>query len=154
MITSPDISRAGLLLGGLIAALGTTAVRAQNASASIGRTDLTALAYRNAPNLPGVAAAAVLRGFDQAGLYVVQGQMAAGSRFPSHRHPDERLTIVTSGIMHLGEGEVFDETKLVAYPVGTLALTPAGTFHYMLALSGAVTMLEIGAGPSGTVFAA
>ena len=114
--------------------------------------ELAKLNLKDNPVLPGISSTFIVGAFDKAGLYAAPGRMARGSKFPPHSHPDVRLTIVTSGTMFLGEGETFDEAKLVAYPVGTVAITPAGTPHYMMARDGDVTVLEIGAGPSGATF--
>lgn len=102
--------------------------------------------------LEGVASAFILGDFTTPGLYAAQGEMKEGAVFPPHTHPDQRLSIVTSGTMYLGTGETYDQDKLVAYPVGTMAITPAGVPHFMIALDGDVTILEIGSGPSGSKF--
>lgn len=101
----------------------------------------------------GVSAAFILGAFDAEGLFAASARMDPGAVFPPHAHPDTRLTIVTSGTMYLGEGERVDEAAMVAYPAGSVAVTPAGVMHFMVAGDGAATMLEIGSGPSGTTFA-
>ena len=88
----------------------------------------------------------------EAGLYTAYGVMAEGTRFLAHTHPDARVTVVLSGTMYLGQGESFDEANLVAYPAGTMAITPAGVAHYMYARDGDIAVLEIGSGPSGQSF--
>ncbi|MEM8792131.1 MAG: cupin domain-containing protein [Pseudomonadota bacterium] len=105
------------------------------------------------PAFPGVSNGFLIGAFDRAGLYAAEGEMAAGSTFPPHTHPDTRLTIVISGTMYLGEGTTADPARLIAYPAGTAAITPGGTPHYMAAQDGDVRVLEIGAGPSGFAFA-
>lgn len=124
----------------------------QTADPKIRSIELGKLQLGENPLLPGVANAFVLGAFDKPGLYAAHSRMAKGSRFPPHTHPDVRLTVVTSGVMYLGEGETFDEAKLVAYPVGTVAITQPGTPHYMDAKDGDVTLMEIGVGPSGAAF--
>jgi quercetin dioxygenase-like cupin family protein len=124
----------------------------QNPDAKIQLIELGKLQLKDNPLLPGVGNTFVLGAFDKPGVYAAHSRMAKGSRFPPHTHPDVRLTVVTSGVMYLGEGDVFDEVRLVAYPVGTVAVTPAGTPHYMYAKEGDVTVMEIGAGPSGAAF--
>lgn len=114
--------------------------------------ELHKLPLQDIPSLPGIGNTFIQGTFDKPGLYAAYSRMAEGSRFPPHSHPDVRFTVVTSGTMYLGEGEVFDEARLVAYPVGTAAITPANTAHYMFAKDGDVWVLEIGAGPSGATF--
>ena len=101
----------------------------------------------------GVAAAFVTGAFDAEGLYAANSVLSDGAFFPPHAHPDDRLTLVLEGTMHLGTGTSETETDETAYPAGTAVLTPAGTMHWMAARSGDVRVLEIGAGPSGTTFA-
>lgn len=102
--------------------------------------------------VPGVSSGFLIGSFGSDGLYGAQGVMRQGAVFPPHAHPDVRLTVVMSGTMYLGHGTAFDESALVAYPEGTVAITPAGTFHFMAAPDGDVSVLEIGSGPSGASF--
>lgn len=104
------------------------------------------------PGIGGVSSAMLIGAFDAGGLYAASGRLQKGSRFPPHSHPDQRLTVVLSGTMYLGEGETFSEDALVAYPAGTAAITPPGTPHFMSAPDGEVVVLEIGSGPSGATF--
>ncbi|MEM9356805.1 MAG: cupin domain-containing protein [Pseudomonadota bacterium] len=118
----------------------------------IQQIDLSKLTHKQLARFPGVSNAFLLGAFNKPGLYAAHGIMAAGTKFPPHQHPDVRLSIVVSGTMYLGQGETFEEDKLVAYPVGTVAITPANTPHFMFAKDGDVKILEIGAGPSGAKF--
>lgn len=43
------------------------------------------------------------------------------------------MTQVLSGTMYLAQGETINESDLIAYPAGTVAVTPPGTYHYMMA---------------------
>jgi quercetin dioxygenase-like cupin family protein len=114
---------------------------------------LSELALIANPKIEGVSAAFVVGAFDADGLYAARSTMAKGAVFPPHRHTDLRLTQVLSGTMYLAEGNVIDDAMLVAYPAGSVALTPPGTWHYMVAKDGDFTVLEIGSGPSETEFA-
>lgn len=114
--------------------------------------ELGKMTLKQIGTLPGISNAFIEGTFDTPGLYAAYGKMAKGSRFPPHSHPDVRLTVVTSGTMYLGEGETFDEAKLVAYSVGMVAITPANVPHFMDAKDNDVTVLEIGSGPSGARF--
>lgn len=137
----------------LAAHLGGAHAAADAPQATIKQIALSELALNDIPAFPGVSAAFIEGAFDKPGLYVAHSKMAEGAVFPPHAHPDVRLTVVTSGVMYLGQGEAFDESKLVAYPVGTVAVTPPGVYHFMAAKDGAATVLEIGSGPSGSSFA-
>ncbi len=111
--------------------------------------DLEGLTYKTHPLWPGVRAAFVAGSFDEPGLYGTHAWMEAGSIVPPHIHPDPRITVVTHGTMYVGIGETYDEDALVAYPEGSIFITPAGSPHFMLAKDGDTAVLDSGAGPSG-----
>ncbi len=118
----------------------------------IRKVELSEVALASTP-IEGVSSAFIVGAFDADGLYAARSTMVEGARFPPHRHTDQRMTLVLSGTMYLGSGESIDDASLVAYPAGTVAVTPAGAAHYMVARDGDFTVLEIGSGPSGTAFA-
>ena len=105
------------------------------------------------PVLQGVEGAFVTGAFDAPGLYAANSVMREGAVFPPHAHPDNRMSVVVSGTMYLGVGESVDEAAEQAFPAGSVALTPAGTMHWMIARDGDVRILEVGSGPSATTFA-
>ena len=82
------------------------------------------------------------------GAYAFRVRAQAGHKLPPHTHPDERTITVLSGTYWAGVGEVFDESKLVAYPAGTFYVIPAGIPHYSAVLEGEVLFQEAGVGPS------
>lgn len=137
----------------MVACLGAGPGWAQDDGAGIAKVTVADMELMPNPNLTGVSAAFVQGAFDAEGVFVAASTMTAGSVFPAHAHPDARVTVVTAGTMYLGEGAAMDEDALVAYPAGTAAITPAGTMHFMVAQDGDFSVLEIGAGPSGTTFA-
>jgi quercetin dioxygenase-like cupin family protein len=86
----------------------------------------------------------------KAGLYVDRIKFAAGTRVMPHWHPDSvRTVLVLSGTFYFAVGEVFDETKLTAYPAGTLYSEPPGTPHYAWAKDGEVILQVTAVGPTG-----
>jgi hypothetical protein len=52
------------------------------------------------------------------------------SRGPAHRHPDERVAMVVSGIWHFGFGKTFDPTHLRALPPGSFYTEPPNEDHF------------------------
>ena len=46
--------------------------------------------------------------------------------------------MVLSGTLYFGSGEVWDESKLKAYPAGTFYTEPAGAPHFVWAKDGEV----------------
>ncbi len=118
----------------------------------IRKLTLSEIPLRALEKFPGVSSAFLTGAFNAPGLYAAQGVMTKGSTFPPHSHPDIRLSVVVSGTMYLGQGEAFDTAKLIAFPAGSVAITPANTPHFMAAPDGDVRILEIGSGPSGATF--
>lgn len=125
---------------------------ADDPPAALKSIDLDALDYRQSLVFEGVTLALVTGDPAKAGLYTTHATMAAGSRVAPHTHPDPRITVVTDGTMYVGVGEVFDPARLVAYPEGSVFVTPADVPHFMLAKDGATSVLDSGAGPSGVDF--
>jgi len=70
------------------------------------------------------------------GPYVVRVKVPSGVKLMPHRHQEDRVYTVISGVFYIGLGEQFDETKLVAYPPGSVIVLPGGTPHFHWAKSG------------------
>ena len=67
-----------------------------------------------------------------------------------HWHPDPaRTVLVMSGTFYFAIGETWDETKLKAYPAGTLYSEPPKTPHYAWAKDGDVILQVTAIGPTG-----
>lgn len=135
----------------LLAGLAGSPSNAQTAetSTAVQKIQPSGMERKESPKLPGVSAAFIVGAFDQPGLYAAYSVMKKGSSFPLHEHPDIRMTVVVSGTMYLGNDT---GGEIVAYPAGTIAITPAGTPHSMVARDGDFAVLEIGSGPSATKF--
>jgi uncharacterized RmlC-like cupin family protein len=86
----------------------------------------------------------------KSGLYVDRIRFPAGTRVMPHWHPDEaRTVLVLSGTFYFAVGEQWDESKLVAYPAGTLYSEPPRTPHYAWARDGEVILQVTAIGPTG-----
>jgi quercetin dioxygenase-like cupin family protein len=84
------------------------------------------------------------------GLYVDRIKFSAGTKVMPHWHPDSvRTVLVLSGTFYFAVGDVFDETKLTAYPAGTLYSEPPGTPHFAWARDGEVILQVTAIGPTG-----
>jgi len=84
------------------------------------------------------------------GLYVDRIKFAAGTKVMPHWHPDPaRTVLVMSGTFYFAVGETWDESKLKAYPAGTLYSEPPGTPHYAWAKDGDVVLQVTAIGPTG-----
>lgn len=85
----------------------------------------------------------------QAGLYVIRVRLPADTRMMPHRHTEDRVYTVISGVFHIGLGDVFDESRLTAHAPGTVLVLPAGTAHFHWARSGEYVAQVSAIGPLG-----
>ncbi|SPD73350.1 exported hypothetical protein [uncultured Desulfobacterium sp.] len=110
------------------------------------------LKWVSPPGMPGVQGAWVLGSEQKPGTYLFRARLASGAKIPPHTHPDERNTTVLTGIIYVGFGEKFDETKMVAVPAGGVYIAPANVTHYIWARDGDASYQEAGTAPTGTFF--
>jgi quercetin dioxygenase-like cupin family protein len=83
------------------------------------------------------------------GPYVIRVKVPAGVKLMPHRHPEDRVYTVISGVFYIGLGEQFDEAKLAAYPPGAVIVLPGGTPHFHWAKSGEYVSQVTAIGPLG-----
>ena len=89
------------------------------------------------PAFPPSARLAVLVGDPKAsGPYVIRVKVPSGVKLMPHRHPEDRIYTIISGVFYVGLGETFDGDKVKAYPPGSLIVLPGGTWHFHWAKSG------------------
>lgn len=89
------------------------------------------------PAFPPPARLAVVVGDpSEAAPYVVRVKVPAGVKLMPHRHHEDRVYTVVSGVLYFGLGEEFDSGKLEAYPPGAVIVLPGGTPHFHWAKSG------------------
>ncbi len=110
------------------------------------------LAWEDNPDVPGVQNAAGVGDPTKPQLYTSFGKIEEDVRFPSHTHPDARITTVLSGIMFYGVGERSDRVEFEPYPAGSVIYTPPGTPHVMWAKEGEIVVQESGYGPTDIEF--
>ncbi|MFI6235920.1 cupin domain-containing protein [Micromonospora sp. NPDC050784] len=79
--------------------------------------------------------------------FVVRVKLPAGERLMPHRHREDRVYTVVSGVFYIGLGDEFDEEKLQAYPPGAVVILPGGTSHYHWAKSGEYVTQVTAIGP-------
>ena len=83
------------------------------------------------------------------GPYVIRVKVPAGVRLMPHRHPEDRIYTVMSGVFYIALGETFDEGSLKAYPPGSVIVLPGDTFHFHCARSGEYITQVTAIGPLG-----
>jgi quercetin dioxygenase-like cupin family protein len=97
---------------------------------------------------PPSARLAVLVGHPtEAGPYVIRVKVPAGVKLMPHRHEEDRVYTVMSGVFYIGRGDRFDEEKLEAYPPGSIVVLPGDTPHFHWAKSGEYVTQVTALGP-------
>jgi quercetin dioxygenase-like cupin family protein len=71
----------------------------------------------------------------EAGPYTIRVKVPHGVKLMPHKHPEDRVYTVISGVFYIGLGEKFDEEKLEAYPAGSVIVLPGNTAHFHWAKS-------------------
>ena len=108
------------------------------------------VAWRPFAAFPTLARLAVLVGDPiNPGPYVIRVRLPADVRMMPHRHLEDRIYTVISGVFYVGVGEVFDESKLTAHAPGSVLVLPAGTPHFHWARSGEYVTQVTAIGPLG-----
>jgi quercetin dioxygenase-like cupin family protein len=102
------------------------------------------------PAFPPEARLAVLVGQpSDPGPYVIRVKLPSGGKLMPHRHPEDRIYTVMSGVFYIGRGETFDDSKLEAFPPGSVVVLPGDTWHFHYAKSGEYVTQVTAIGPLG-----
>jgi quercetin dioxygenase-like cupin family protein len=83
------------------------------------------------------------------GLYTVRVKVPHGVKLMPHRHPEDRIYTVISGVFYIGLGDEFDADKLEAFPPGAVIVLPGNTSHFHWAKSGEYVTQVSAIGPLG-----
>ena len=104
--------------------------------------------WKSFPAFPPSARLAVLIGEpSEAGPYVIRVKVPGGVKLMPHKHPEDRIYTVMSGVFYIGLGEQFDGSKVEAYPPGSVIVLPGETWHFHWAKSGEYVTQVYGQGP-------
>ena len=102
------------------------------------------------PAFPPGARLAVLVGEPtQAGPYLIRVKVPSGVKLMPHKHPEDRIYTVISGVFYVGLGNRFDAEHLKAYPPGSVVVLPGNTWHFHWAKSGEYVTQVTAIGPLG-----
>ena len=85
----------------------------------------------------------------EAGPYLIRVKVPDGVKLMPHRHSEDRIYTVISGVFYIGVGEEFDPDKLAAYPPGAVIVLPGNTPHFHWAKSGEYVSQVTAIGPLG-----
>jgi quercetin dioxygenase-like cupin family protein len=100
------------------------------------------------PSFPPPARLAVVVGqLSEPAPYVVRVKLPSGVKLMPHRHHEDRVYTVMSGVFYIGLGEHFDGEALQAYPPGAVIVLPGGTPHFHWARSGEYVTQVTAIGP-------
>jgi quercetin dioxygenase-like cupin family protein len=102
------------------------------------------------PAFPPSARLAVIVGHpSEAGQYLIRVKVPSAVKLMPHRHPEDRIYTVMSGVFYIGLGDRFDGDKVKAYPPGSVIVLPGNTYHFHWAKSGEYVTQVSGMGPLG-----
>ncbi len=105
------------------------------------------------PAFPPLARLAILVGDPtKPGPYVIRVKLPAGVKMMPHKHPEDRIYTVLSGVFYIGLGEEFDESKLTAYAPGSVIILPGRQPHFHWAKSGEYITQVTAIGPLGLTY--
>ena len=108
------------------------------------------VAWKPFPAFPALARLAILVGDPtKPGPYVIRVRLPGNVRMMPHRHAEDRIYTVISGVFYVGVGDEFDESKLTAHAPGSVVVLPAGTPHFHWARSGEYITQISAIGPLG-----
>jgi quercetin dioxygenase-like cupin family protein len=98
---------------------------------------------------PSVRLAIVVGDPSKAGPYTIRVRVPHGVKLMPHRHPEDRVYTVISGVFYIGLGDRFDADKLQAYPPGSVIVLPGNTPHFHWAKSSEYVTQVNAIGPLG-----
>ncbi len=98
---------------------------------------------------PSVRLAVVVGEPSKEGPYTIRVHVPHDVKLMPHRHPEDRVYTVISGVFYIGLGDQFDANKLQAYPPGAVVVLPGDTPHFHWAKSGEYITQVTAIGPLG-----
>jgi quercetin dioxygenase-like cupin family protein len=98
---------------------------------------------------PAVRLAVVVGNPSEAGPFTIRVKVPRGVKLMPHRHPEDRVYTVISGVFYIGLGDQFDPDKLHAYAPGSVIVLPGDTAHFHWAKSGEYVTQVTAIGPLG-----
>jgi quercetin dioxygenase-like cupin family protein len=98
---------------------------------------------------PSVRLAVVVGTPADPGSYVIRVKVPRGVKLMPHKHPEDRVYTVISGVFYIGLGDEFDAEKLEAYPPGAVVVLPGNTSHFHWAKSSEYVTQVTAIGPLG-----
>src|ERR1700722_12791920 len=98
---------------------------------------------------PAVRLAVIVGQPSEPGPYTIRVKVPHGGKLMPHRHPEDRVYTVISGVFYIGLGDEFDPAKLQAFPPGSVIVLPGDTAHFHWARSSEYVTQVTAIGPLG-----
>src|SRR4029077_3795984 len=98
---------------------------------------------------PSVRLAVVVGHPSNEGPYVIRVKVPRAVKLMPHKHPEDRIYTVISGVFYIGLGDQFNAEQLEAYPPGAVIVLPGNTPHFHWAKSGEYITQVNAIGPLG-----
>jgi quercetin dioxygenase-like cupin family protein len=98
---------------------------------------------------PAVRLAVIVGHPSEPGPYVIRVKAPGSTKLMPHRHPEDRIYTVMSGVFYIGLGDEFDGDKARAFPPGSVIVLPCNTSHFHWAKSGEYITQATAIGPLG-----
>jgi quercetin dioxygenase-like cupin family protein len=98
---------------------------------------------------PGARLAVMVGRPSEPGPYVVRVKVPRDTKLMPHKHPEDRIYTVMSGVFYIGLGESFDADNMKAYPPGSVVVLPGDAWHFHWAKSGEYVTQVSAIGPLG-----
>ena len=98
---------------------------------------------------PSVRLAVLVGDPSQPGPYVIRVKAPHDVKLMPHRHPEDRIYTVMSGVFYIGLGDKFDAERMTAFPPGSVVVLPGNTAHFHWAKSGEYVTQVTAIGPLG-----
>ena len=106
--------------------------------------------WKSFPAFPPEARLAVMVGHpNEPGPYLIRVKVPDGTVLMPHKHPEDRLYTVMSGVFYIGLGKTFNGEGVAAYPPGSVIVLPGNTWHFHWAKSGEYVTQVTAIGPLG-----
>src|ERR1700688_2913038 len=78
---------------------------------------------------PSVRLAVVVGKPSDPGPYTIRVKMPHGEKLMPHKHPEDRVYTVMSGVFYIGLGDEFEASNLAAYSTCSAIIPPGNTAH-------------------------
>ena len=101
---------------------------------------------------PSVRLAVLVGQLSQEAPYTIRVKVPGGVKLMPHRHPEDRVYTVLSGVFYIGLGDRFEANRLEAHAPGSVIVLPGNTPHFHWARSGDYLTQVTGIGPLGVEY--